>query len=375
MATDNIKVLVVSTSYPKDEVDWRGRFIANILTALANNEHIDTGLWAPPGDIPENVSYTATNKEAHWLAALSERGGIAKSLAEMKLSTAINVIYLLRQLHHMFKRETGYDILHINWLQNTLPLPGDNKLPLVISVLGKDFGLLRNPLVTCLVRRAIRHRKCCITPNASWMVPTLVKHFGDLAQVETVPFGVDPQWFSLDRKININQAPNWITISRVNRDKIGSLFDLGESLFLGSNRQLDLYGPKQDDIEIPQWVNYQGATNPEVMRSSLFPGCCGLITLSRHDEGRPQVMLEAMAAGVPIIASDIPAHRDIIQNGKTGFLVANQAELNQAVSHLENTDNNVKIGTSARQWVRTEIGTWDDCATRYATIYKELLND
>jgi len=207
------------------------------------------------------------------------------------------------------------------------------------------------------------------------MVPQLEKYFGKLAQITAVPFGVDPHWFSLERNIGSMQTPHWITISRVNRAKIGSLFEQGESLFHHTDRQLDLYGPRQDDIEIPHWVNYRGATNLDVMRDSLFPGTYGLITLSQHDEGRPQVMLEAMAAGVPVIASDIPAHRDFIENGKTGFLVANQAELNQAVAYLENADNNAKIGINARQWVRTEIGTWADCAARYARIYKELLND
>jgi len=38
------------------------------------------------------------------------------------------------------------------------------------------------------------------------------------------------------------------------------------------------------------------------------------------DEGMPNTVLEAMACGLPIIASDIPPHRELIEHGKNGLL-------------------------------------------------------
>lgn len=38
-------------------------------------------------------------------------------------------------------------------------------------------------------------------------------------------------------------------------------------------------------------------------------------------EGQPRSILEAQASGVPVIASDIPGHRDIISPGRTGLLL------------------------------------------------------
>jgi len=51
---------------------------------------------------------------------------------------------------------------------------------------------------------------------------------------------------------------------------------------------------------------YHGPVSPDNLWGKWFPLCSGLITLSHHDEGKPQVMIEAMVAGLPVIASDMP---------------------------------------------------------------------
>ena len=40
-----------------------------------------------------------------------------------------------------------------------------------------------------------------------------------------------------------------------------------------------------------------------------------------YREGIPRVLLEAASMGVPLVATDVPGCRDVVQNGQNGFLV------------------------------------------------------
>lgn len=365
-----MRVFLVATSYPSDPEDWKGRFIKDLVHALAARGDLNLRLWAPPGEIPANVTPVPGTGESEWLHRILASGGIAQHLRRDGWKAAGTVLTLLRLLRRGYRRAGDADLFHVNWLQNAIPLWGIDK-PAVISVLGTDFALLEKPGMAVLIRMALGRRRAVIAPNAGWMSGRLRALFGDLAEIRTIPFGVDPPWFELRRE-NAGGARKWIVVLRVTARKMGQLFSWGEGQF-GEGDELHVLGPMQEMIDMPPWVRFHGATHPRELRQRWFPGAAGLITLSEHDEGRPQVILEAMASGLPVIASDQPAHRDVIQHGKTGLLVDTQTGFREALSRLRNGENNTAMGTRARTWVRENIGTWDDCAQRYMDAYRTVL--
>jgi glycosyltransferase involved in cell wall biosynthesis len=369
--SESLKILFVSTSYPSDNEDWKGRFIANLVEAIGRQKGIDLRIWTPPGDIPSSVKNVSTCSEADWLKKLLKAGGIAHIIRTKGILGAVTVFSLMKSLRHVYTRETDVDMLHVNWLQNCLPLWG-KKTPAVISVLGSDYGLLKLPSMQLILRAVLRQRNAIITPNAGWMVPALDKSFGDIAEIRPIPFGVDKRWFTLQRNVPKDDKSHWIAVTRITHNKIGDLFKWGKGFF-GENHILHLFGPMQEMLSIPEWVIYHGPASPDELWGKWFPLCSGLITLSRHDEGRPQVMLEAMAAGLPVIASDIPAHRDIIKHGESGWIVSAPQDLKDAISFYNTRETVSRMGEAARSWALKNIGTWDDCAGRYFTAYHDLL--
>lgn len=359
-----------STSYPQSAEDWRGRFIANLAAGLGRRKDVKLDIWAPPGDLPPGVGSAMTPEEATWLNNLAQCGGIAHLLRNDKRRATTATVGLLRRLRSVYRRHHA-DVIHVNWLQNVLPMWG-TRTPAIISVLGTDFGLLRLPGMTSLLRSVFKQRHTILAPNAEWMVAELRQSFGDVAQIQTVPFGVDDAWFALERRPPADNKHHWLTITRLTTNKVGDLFEWGAGLF-GTNRLLHLFGPMQETLTLPDWVRYHGSTYPAELLDNWFPQASGLITLSRHDEGRPQVILEAMASGLPVIASNLPAHRDIIHHRQTGWLAETQEDFGEALHYMEQSSNGNRIGQAARMWVKQDTGTWDDCAARYATLYGKLL--
>jgi len=348
--------------------------MSHIGAALARREDIRLAQWAPPGDMDPRVQYAATPNEAEWLAMLMRRGGISHWLRSRPASGAMAAWKLTRMLRSAYRRlDDNIDLYHVNWLQCALPLPANGK-PALITVLGNDMRLLRLPGMRAALRRTMRGRNVAICPNASWMETPLREAFGDRAAIAPVPFGIDPRWYAIPRSAEALRRPlRWLAVTRLTANKLGSLFQWSEPLFRDGRRELHLFGPMQEQLDIPSWVHYHGSATPEQLANEWFPGAQGLITLSRHAEGRPQVMLEAMASALPIVASRMPAHADIVANGVTGSLCDTPQDYADALVSLEDPATHLRMGMAARAWAAREIGTWDDCAARYVRVYRQLL--
>jgi len=205
------------------------------------------------------------------------------------------------------------------------------------------------------------------------MLEPLKAAFGDVADVEPISFGIDPCWYEVERKLAEGAPARWLVVTRLTRNKLGPLFEWSRDFFQANGHELHLFGPMQEEITIPDWVQYHGAATPQQLASEWFPKASGLITLSRHAEGRPQVMLEAMAAGLPIIASNMPAHASIVTHEGTGMLCNSPVEYALALDQLGNCEVNARYGRAARDWALEAYGTWDDCAQRYTRVYRRLL--
>lgn len=345
--------------------------MAHISAALARQQGIKLLQWAPPGQRNPGVDDVATPAEAAWLGALMLRGGISHLLRTHPVAGVFSAVKLLRMLRSAYRRHGSVDLRHINWLQCVLSLPADGK-PALVTVLGNDMRLMRLPGMRMMLRRVLRGRRVVICPNAGWMQPELEQAFGDIAMVHTVPFGIDPRWFAVERRFEENAVPKWLCISRLTAEKLGPLFDWSAPFFSNGGAELHLLGPMQEQIGLPPWVHWHGPVSPDALCETWFPQAQGLITLSQHAEGRPQVMMEAMASGLPIIASRLPAHDDLLGDGG-GIPCATAGETLAALAAMSDSRKNRLLGQSGRARMQSEIGTWDSCAQRYIALYYELL--
>lgn len=88
-------------------------------------------------------------------------------------------------------------------------------------------------------------------------------------------------------------------------------------------------------------------------------------------EGLPNAVLEAMAAGLPVVASDIPPNRELIRHGETGFLAANEQELAAHVETLiQDSSLRTRMGTAAREIILQNFSS-KRMFREYTRLYKD----
>ncbi len=94
---------------------------------------------------------------------------------------------------------------------------------------------------------------------------------------------------------------------------------------------------------------------------------------SRH-EGMSNVVLEAMASGLAVIATDIAGNQELVVPNETGYLVAKESEddLYQALEFaLKNRQQLKLMGCNARRRVEQHF-SWSSTAKQYLALLKKL---
>jgi glycosyltransferase involved in cell wall biosynthesis len=137
-------------------------------------------------------------------------------------------------------------------------------------------------------------------------------------------------------------------------------------------------GPQREALErfrelclIEDQVHFLGARS-DVMR--LMPHF-DLLWLASSFEGLPNVIMEAMSAGVPVVATDIWGNRELVVHGETGFLVpvGDRAGLARcAYKILEDGELRKRLGETGRRRILAEFSV-ETMVARHAALYRELL--
>lgn len=106
----------------------------------------------------------------------------------------------------------------------------------------------------------------------------------------------------------------------------------------------------------------------------LYPAC-DLTVLSSLYEGTPNVLLESMACGVPVVATDVADNAYVVPDGRCGYVVPlhDETALADRITRLL-TDANLRttLGRQARLWVEQEFSI-PVMVAKMARVYHEAI--
>ena len=126
----------------------------------------------------------------------------------------------------------------------------------------------------------------------------------------------------------------------------------------GTNLPLTIVGSGGDESIIREKINLEGieadirSNIPNRSLPALYQQCAVYVICSRY-EGNPKTLLEAMSCGCAVIGTNVKGVREIIDHGKNGILVDQDAtSLRQAILDLiSDQDLRLKLGEAARRGV------------------------
>jgi glycosyltransferase involved in cell wall biosynthesis len=129
-------------------------------------------------------------------------------------------------------------------------------------------------------------------------------------------------------------------------------------------KKLDL----QNNVCLSGWVDSD--------RLNYFYNMADCICLPSISEGLPKVLLEAMSFGIPIIASDNLAHKELLKNGKFGYLVNGSDPEKWANTILQVLTNGSTINVNTNETLNLfeNLYRWSHVATRIQNAYDKVLN-
>ncbi|PWT91898.1 MAG: hypothetical protein C5B54_04475 [Acidobacteria bacterium] len=163
--------------------------------------------------------------------------------------------------------------------------------------------------------------------------------------------------------------------------KKGGLFFLQNFYDSGTAHRFHLLAIGEAEPEVLSWlsehaqcVDYQ--LIPFVDRSQLlgwYPAC-DLVVLPSFYDGMPNVLLEAAALGIPLLASQAGGMDDVLEEGKHAFLFApgNGEECRSAIAKAANSEELRGMGEACRTVVQNEFNHHLE-AERYLAVFHETL--
>lgn len=204
--------------------------------------------------------------------------------------------------------------------------------PYIVSLRGGDVpgaepGLARMHRYLRPLRRLVLSRSIAVVANS----PGLAKmsQAADPIPVVSIPNGVDLDAF---RPAGAPPAEpfNFLFVGRFNEQKnVQSLLDAAALLrddgrafrlsIVGDGPLRDELVHRADTLQLGDQLQWRQWLAREEM-PTLYQSAHCLVNPS-HYEGMPNVVLEAMACGIPAVVSDVAGNRDVVAHERSGLVV------------------------------------------------------
>jgi glycosyltransferase involved in cell wall biosynthesis len=333
-----------------------------------------------------------------WETLAAHGGGILSRLKSNPLYYFLLPFLIFSQLVTIIRllRRNSFDIIHAHWLipQGLLALLAcrltGRDIPVVLTSHGGDLYALNGWFLNYLkhwVMKQCRH----LTVVSEAMRSSVIAMGLSPLKVSLIPMGVDlVGQFKPDRAIQRNPA-ELLFVGRLVEKKGVLLLIEAMPLLLHSHPSLRLRiagdGPlsnqlrqRANALEVEDHCEFLGMVYQEKIPSLLSRATIFIapfqIAKGGDQEGLGLVLVEAAGCECPIIAGDVPAVHDVINDGVNGLLI-NPGDSNALVNAvsvlLTDPQRRSRLGSIARKYCLDRFD-WEIITDRYGKLLMDCAN-
>lgn len=393
MSADRARLLVLASTYPRWRGDTEPGFVHELSRRLATAFEVTVIAPHYPGAKREEtldaVRVIRFRYAPQALERLAYDGGILANLRTRPWTCLLVPIFIASQILTCtrFLRKCSPDVIHAHWIvpQALIAVLARGlrrtSTPILATAHGGDLFGLRGRAGRLLKSYALRR------VDRLSVVSTAMRPFAEQAgiaakKIAVLPMGVDVAHRFTPTTDVMREERKLLFVGRLVEKKgvsvlLNAFARLREDL---PGVRLDIVGEGPERAALEKQLTRLNLVNevrllgalpqeqlPEQLRRATALIMPSIEARSGDQEGFGLVQVEAMGCGCPVISSDLPAVRDVIEHGRTGILVPphDVDALSGAIRELLTQPAfRTRLATTARQFV-CERFDWDKIAEAY----------
>lgn len=264
-------------------------------------------------------------------------------------------------VRHIRRKQMSLYDLATAWVEKKLVYEGNCKKFIAVSGLTKDIFLQEYNIAPELVE--IIHPGVDLNDYAK-QDKTSVRH---KIRRELGINSVDPVILFVSMNFEIKGLDN-IILSLAGLKAQNRRF----KLVVAGKGNIKKYTRLAQEAKIIEDVIFTGPVRKEKLIEMYLAGDF-YIMLSKFDTFG-MVVLEAMAAGLPVIISGNVGAKDLVQEGKNGFIINDTTDNDYIAAKIAFLcDENMRRPLAEKACLTATQNTWDQVAARYQEVYRKVL--
>jgi glycosyltransferase involved in cell wall biosynthesis len=321
--------------------------------------------------------------------------GLFETLRGSRLAAMQLPFLLMALLFKLWGASRHAQLIHAQWVPTAaiaLIIGRLRSIPVVVSVRGADLNTVRHSRLGRLMTHAIIRRVDYVVTVSDEFRDVLVSEMGCPRPVVALYNGVDVEQFRPRDRTTCRSAlglPEGRALvlyvgGLIERKGVNTLISAlaGKAM---ADQSVEIYlageGPQEAALKalasthgVSHRVHFLGRVSKD--RMHLWMGAADVLVLPSSSEGRPNVVLEAMASGTPVVATAIKGTTELVSNGEDGLLfepgdVAGLAGCLRML--LRQPGLAAQLSARGPERIAADGLTWPAHGHRLLSIYQEIL--